>query len=191
MEYLVGVILGAAVAGFAATSGFDRDRAFYPTVLIVIASYYALFAVMGAPYSRVLGTEIAVGLLFAILAWLGFQEEPVAGRRRHRRTWAVRFLRPPPACLEPGHARLVAGFLRHDRYRARRLVSHPSRAPGGGTAAVTSATRSPTHPPAPAASRTSGRSLTRSRRTPADPPPPHGSGGSNRALLFRSEPSVY
>ena len=36
MEYLVAVILGLVVAGFAATSGFDRDRAFYPTVLIVV-----------------------------------------------------------------------------------------------------------------------------------------------------------
>jgi hypothetical protein len=26
--------------------GFDRDRAFYPTVLIVVASYYDLFAVL-------------------------------------------------------------------------------------------------------------------------------------------------
>jgi hypothetical protein len=48
MEYLIGVILTLAVAAFAAVIGFDRERAFYPTVLIVIASYYALFAVMGA-----------------------------------------------------------------------------------------------------------------------------------------------
>jgi hypothetical protein len=44
MEYLIGVILSLAVAGFAAVIGFDRERAFYPTVLIVIASYYVLFA---------------------------------------------------------------------------------------------------------------------------------------------------
>jgi hypothetical protein len=48
MEYLVAVILGLVVGAFATTTGFDRDRAFYPTVLIVVASYYALFAVMGA-----------------------------------------------------------------------------------------------------------------------------------------------
>jgi hypothetical protein len=35
--------------GLSATAiGLDRDRGFYPTVTIVIASYYALFAVMGA-----------------------------------------------------------------------------------------------------------------------------------------------
>ena len=48
MEYLIGVILTLAVAGFAAVVGFDRERAFYSTVLIVIASYYVLFAVTGA-----------------------------------------------------------------------------------------------------------------------------------------------
>jgi hypothetical protein len=74
MEYLVAVILGLAVAGFAATSGFDRDRAFYPTVLIVIASYYALFAVMGTPRHPALEIEIAVGLVFSVLALLGFKQ---------------------------------------------------------------------------------------------------------------------
>jgi hypothetical protein len=48
MEYLIGLILSLAVAGFAAVIGFDRERAFYPTVLIVIATYYVLFAAMGA-----------------------------------------------------------------------------------------------------------------------------------------------
>jgi hypothetical protein len=52
MEYLIGVILTLAVVVFAAVVGFDRDGAFYPTVLIVIASYYALFAVMGLLRAR-------------------------------------------------------------------------------------------------------------------------------------------
>ena len=51
MEYFIGLILGLAVGGFAAVIGFDRERAFYPTVLIVIASYYVLFAAMGASRS--------------------------------------------------------------------------------------------------------------------------------------------
>jgi len=38
MEYVIGSILGLAAAGFAMAVGFDRDRAFYPTVLIVTAS---------------------------------------------------------------------------------------------------------------------------------------------------------
>jgi hypothetical protein len=73
MEYLVAVILGLVVAGFAAMSGFDRDRAFCPTVLIVVASYYPLFAVMGASRPS-LETEIAVGLVFSVFAVLGFKK---------------------------------------------------------------------------------------------------------------------
>jgi hypothetical protein len=34
------------LAGLATVVGFDRERAFYPTVMIVIASYYVLFAAM-------------------------------------------------------------------------------------------------------------------------------------------------
>ena len=74
MEYLVAVILGLIVAGFAATSSFDRDRAFYPTVLIVVGSYYPLFAVMGASRYAALEIEIAAGLVFSVLAVLGFKK---------------------------------------------------------------------------------------------------------------------
>ena len=72
MEYLVGTILAFAVAGAARIIGLDRGRAFYPTVLIVIASYYALFAVMGASRT-ILEIEIAVGVGFSLLALLGFK----------------------------------------------------------------------------------------------------------------------
>ena len=48
MEYFIGLILSVAVASSAAVIGLDHERAFYPTVLIVIASYYVLFAAMGA-----------------------------------------------------------------------------------------------------------------------------------------------
>jgi len=46
MEYFIGVILSLSVAGLAYLAGFDRERVFYPTLLIVISSYYVLFAVM-------------------------------------------------------------------------------------------------------------------------------------------------
>jgi hypothetical protein len=39
MEYTIGIILGLAIAAAATVVGFDRDRSFYPTVLIVIATY--------------------------------------------------------------------------------------------------------------------------------------------------------
>ena len=71
MEYLIGVILTLAVAAFAAVIGFDRERAFYSTVLIVIASYYALF-VMGAS-TRTLIIESIVAGVFVLFAVLGFK----------------------------------------------------------------------------------------------------------------------
>ena len=43
MEYLIGVILSLAVAAFVTVTGLDRERGFYPPVLIVVASYYVLF----------------------------------------------------------------------------------------------------------------------------------------------------
>src|SRR5437879_13480494 len=72
MEYLIGLILSLAVAAFAAVIGFDRERAFYPTVLIVIASYYALFAVMGAS-TRTLIIESIVAGVFVLFAVLSFK----------------------------------------------------------------------------------------------------------------------
>jgi hypothetical protein len=67
---LVGIGLAFGVAAFARIVGFDRDRAFYPVVLIVVASFYVLFAVMaGAPLRH----ELAQFLLFAALAVAGFR----------------------------------------------------------------------------------------------------------------------
>lgn len=72
MEYVIGLVLSVAVAGFVTAIGLDRERGFYPTVLIVIATYYVLFAVMGGS-PRGLLIEIAVASGFLILAVLGFK----------------------------------------------------------------------------------------------------------------------
>jgi len=72
MEYLIGLVLSLAVAGFAIVMGFDRERAFYPTVAIVIASYYVLFAVMAAS-GKTLITEITVATGFLLLATIGYK----------------------------------------------------------------------------------------------------------------------
>jgi len=64
---VVGIALSIAVASFARLVGFDRDRAFYPTVLIVIASYYVLFAAMISSIETVL-LESIVMTLFVIAA---------------------------------------------------------------------------------------------------------------------------
>ena len=59
--------------GLAATFlGLDRDRAFYPTVMMVIASYYALFAVMGGSAHALAAESIAI-LAFLSLSVAGFR----------------------------------------------------------------------------------------------------------------------
>jgi len=69
---LVGVVL-ALLAGLALTwAGMDRDRAVYPVVMIVIASYYVLFAVLGnSPQSQLIESSIFV--LFFGMAIAGFR----------------------------------------------------------------------------------------------------------------------
>jgi hypothetical protein len=65
-------VLSLGVALFARRVGFDRDRAFYPTVLIVIASYYVLFAAMsGSVHTVLLESVMMVG--FSIAAVVGFK----------------------------------------------------------------------------------------------------------------------
>jgi hypothetical protein len=75
MEYLIGLVLALAVAGLAAGVGFDRDRSFAPTILIVIASYYVLFALMGGS-GRTLVVEILAASGFLLLGILGFKTNP-------------------------------------------------------------------------------------------------------------------
>ncbi len=72
LPYVVGLVLSIGVAVFARLVGFDRDRAFYPTVLIVIGSYYVLFAAMVGSMQTVV-LESAVMAVFVIAAVAGFK----------------------------------------------------------------------------------------------------------------------
>ena len=72
MAYLVGASLAFAVGGMGTVVGLDRDRAFYPTVMMVIASYYVLFAVIGGS-TQVLLIEAAVATVFMAVALVGFK----------------------------------------------------------------------------------------------------------------------
>src|SRR5688572_24293898 len=72
MPYVIGIVLSVGVALFARYVGFDRDRAFYPTVMIVIASYYVLFAAMSGSVQTVV-IESVVMTLFAAAAVAGFK----------------------------------------------------------------------------------------------------------------------
>jgi hypothetical protein len=69
---VVGILLALTIGALATVIGMDRDRAFYPTVTIVVASYYALFAIMGAS-PQVLALESIVGVMFLALAVAGFR----------------------------------------------------------------------------------------------------------------------
>ena len=73
MAFFVGAILALSVGLFATFSRLDRDRAFYPTVTIVIASYYALFALIGDS-ERALAMESVAILAFIVLSVVGFRK---------------------------------------------------------------------------------------------------------------------
>ena len=68
----IGAGLALAVGLFATVVRLDRDRAFYPTVTIVIAGLYALFAAMGAS-TQTLVLESMAGVGFIAAAVFGFK----------------------------------------------------------------------------------------------------------------------
>lgn len=72
MEYAIGIVLALSVSCFARATGLDRDRAFYSTLAIVVASYYVLFAAMGGS-SDVLAVESIVMAAFVLVAVIGFK----------------------------------------------------------------------------------------------------------------------
>jgi len=73
MEYLIGVGLAVVVCAVATLVGFDRDRVFYPTLVIVIATYYILFAIIGSS-TRALALESLMAGAFVALAVAGFKK---------------------------------------------------------------------------------------------------------------------
>ncbi|PWB67432.1 MAG: hypothetical protein C3F16_00070 [Betaproteobacteria bacterium] len=75
MEFIVGTALALFVCGGTAWLGMHRDRAFYPTVVIVVASYYVLFAVLGGSDGALL-SEIAIAAVFTGFAVAGFKRNP-------------------------------------------------------------------------------------------------------------------
>lgn len=97
MEYLVGLLLALGVCGLALLTGLDRSRSFYATMVIVVATYYVLFAVMGAPTQALL-VEIAIAGLFSVLAIVGFKKSE----------WLVAVMLAGHGVLDFFHGGLVA-----------------------------------------------------------------------------------
>jgi hypothetical protein len=85
MEYAIGIAAAAGVGLFSTVIGFDKDRSFYPVVLIVIATLYLLFAAI-AESTGSLVAEAIPALVFVAMATLGFRKTPwfvVAGLALH------------------------------------------------------------------------------------------------------------
>ena len=72
MSVVVGLVLALLVGGMTTLVGLHRDRALYPVVMIVIALYYVLFAVMGGS-TQVLVIEAAIAAVFVGFAVAGFK----------------------------------------------------------------------------------------------------------------------
>jgi hypothetical protein len=71
MPYIIGVLVALAVSIGARALGFDRDRALYPFLLMVIASYYVLFAVVGGSMLSLM-PELLIMSVFLVMAVGGF-----------------------------------------------------------------------------------------------------------------------
>ena len=85
MGYVIGISLALLVARFARAVGLDRDRGFFAAVVIVVASYYVLFAVLGGS-TRALVLESLIMSAFVLAAAAGFRKSSwflVAGLAAH------------------------------------------------------------------------------------------------------------
>ena len=97
MALLVGALLALTVGLMATAVGLDRDRAFYPTVAIVIAALYALFAIMGGSM-QALVLETLVGSVFVAAAVTGFRSS----------LWVVVFALAAHGILDLAHDRVIS-----------------------------------------------------------------------------------
>lgn len=75
MEYLIGMTLALSFCAAAAGLGMDRERVFYPAVLIAVATYYLAFAVVDGR-SEVMLSELAIAAVFIAGAVAGFKYNP-------------------------------------------------------------------------------------------------------------------
>lgn len=96
MPYLIGFVLALTVGGYATAMRLDRDRAFCPTVLIVVASYYVLFATMGGSGGTIVIESLITGA-FAVAASVGFR----------RSTWLVCAALAAHGLLDAVHGRVI------------------------------------------------------------------------------------
>ena len=70
MPVVFGVLLAVGIAALGKFTRFDEDRSFYSTVLVIIASYYVLFAVLGGS-GHALAWELIIVVAFSTVAIIG------------------------------------------------------------------------------------------------------------------------
>lgn len=73
MGYVVGVVLAVVVGLFGGAVGLDKERGYYPVVLVVIAAYYVLFAAMAGSTGAIVA-ETLPALMFVAAAAFGFKK---------------------------------------------------------------------------------------------------------------------
>lgn len=85
MEIIIGIVAATAIGLFGTVVGFDKERSFYPVVLIVIACLYLLFAAIAGSTQSFMA-EAVPALVFIVMATLGFRKNAwivVAGLALH------------------------------------------------------------------------------------------------------------
>lgn len=75
MEYVVGIVLALLFCAAALGLGMDRERVFYPAVVMAVASYYLAFAV-GDGRGGVMLAEVGIAAVFIVSAVAGFKRSP-------------------------------------------------------------------------------------------------------------------
>ena len=74
LPVIIGVSLAVVMGIFARITKFDRDRSFYAVVLIVIATYYVLFACMA---NEAIIEEVLAASVFLAIAVAGVYFRPL------------------------------------------------------------------------------------------------------------------
>ena len=67
---VIGVLLAVGIAALAKFTRFDEDRSFYSTILVIVASYYVLFAVLDSS-AHALVWELVIAVAFSTVAITG------------------------------------------------------------------------------------------------------------------------
>jgi hypothetical protein len=89
MDITLGIVLALATGACGTLIAFDRERGFYPLILIVIATYYILFATIGMSIGMsksAVQLEFLAAAVFVAIAVTGYKRTlwiVVAGLAAH------------------------------------------------------------------------------------------------------------